>query len=397
MVMMEVHDVVALAESVLDLDAGVLTPARLEALRRQLPDAWRKRSSLVADLVLGTRKARDLGKARDGFVYTVVMAEQATHPDISEWHAEPYRGCTCVVEACTGAGVDAVALAAVAKNVVTFEANAVHAMIGQANVERVGCSNVTVVSRGVPSADWAQAVARADGLWADPSRRTKGGRRTRRGAEYDPPLDVLLDGLSHSAIVGVKVGPADLVGNTMETTMDSTWVGFRAEARERTLWRNAETRRGNRIYLADAKVEWCAPAQPSQPAVRTAVAGDVIVEPHNAIIASGYVGSWFDQHGMAVIDPRIGYGLAGQSLGASPWYQRWVVLDVEAGVDRKRIQQAVDALGWGASTVVKKRGVDVDPMELHRQLRFAESGPAGAIILVRTESGRCTIYAQRPA
>ncbi len=393
----ELFGVVERAEAMLEGATAVLTPAGAEALRRQLPAAWQQHYAFVVDLVLGTRKARDLGKASEGFLYTTVMAEQATHPRIARWHAAPFKGCNYVVEACTGAGVDAAALAAVAKRVVTFEANALHATVAEANLQRAGCTNVTVVSGGVPSVDWEKAVAMADGLWADPSRRTQGGRRTRQAAEYNPPLDVLLEGLAPDAVAGVKVGPADVVGASIETTMDSTWVGFRGEARERTLWRNANGRGGQRIYLADADVEWEVPLLKEVPTTRRAVGGDVIVEPHNAIIASGHVGAWFAEAGFDVIDVRIGYGIATADPGPSPWYQRWVICEVESGIDRKRIQHTIGRLGWGSETVIKKRGVDIDPMELHRRLRFSQGGPAGAVLLARTDAGRCTIYAQRPA
>lgn len=393
----ELHRIVEQSGLVMGGGITTPTPAQVDAVRKALPAAWREHFRLIVDLVVGTRKSLSLGKARDGFVYTVVMAEQATHPRIAEWHAAPFAGCKCVVEACTGAGVDAAALARVAQRVITFEANPVHAMIARANLHNAGCENVVVVARSVPSEEWTNAVAEADGLWADPSRRSAGGQRARKSVEYSPPLEAVMLGIDTQAVVGLKVGPADALPPGLVTGMSSTWVGFRGEARERTLWRNANDRDVNRVYLADEGVEWTIPSEHNVPTERSPNVGDILVEPHNAIIASGSVGAWFAHHGMQVLDTRIGYGLLNHDPGASPWYERWRICRVESGIDRKHLQRSLRELGWGPGTVIKKRGVDIDPMDLHRSLVFAPRGPEGAIILARTDAGRYTIYAQRPA
>ena len=55
----------------------------------------------------------------------------------------------------------------------------------------------------------------------------------------------------------------------------------------------------------------------------------------------------------------------------------------------------IRVLGWGPGTEIKKRGVDIDPMQLHAALVFEQHGSAGVVILVRGSAERWTLYAER--
>jgi hypothetical protein len=124
-----------------------------------------------------------------------------------------------------------------------------------------------------------------------------------------------------------------------------------------------------------------------------------LIEPHPAVMASGWVSEFFLKLSASVIDARIGYGLLPTDPGPSPWYQHFKIHSVESGIDRKRIQRAIRTLGWGSMTEIKKRGIDIDPMELHSSLEFAATpgAPAGVIVLVRGSHERYTIYSERSA
>ncbi|MBL0323554.1 MAG: hypothetical protein IPP80_14530 [Ignavibacteria bacterium] len=105
---------------------------------------------MIIDVALGTLRAERLGKRRDGWLFTDKMAEQCTHPRIAAHHAVPFTGREHVLEICTGAGLDAAALAAVSGRVTSFEADPIIADITAGNLHRTGITNVDVVRSAWP-------------------------------------------------------------------------------------------------------------------------------------------------------------------------------------------------------------------------------------------------------
>ena len=158
----DVEDVIALLSS----KRGELSAAMVEQVRRMHANS--DRAKLVVELALGTMRARTMGKYRPGWLFTRRMAEQATHPVIAAYHAGHYRERGCVLDICTGPGIDAAALASVVERVVTIEADEVVCAIATGNLLRSGVKNAEVLWGRWPEVG---TVDRWDGVWADPSRR----------------------------------------------------------------------------------------------------------------------------------------------------------------------------------------------------------------------------------
>ncbi|MBK9184498.1 MAG: hypothetical protein IPM83_15685 [Ignavibacteria bacterium] len=59
----------------------------------------------------------------------------------------------------------------------------------------------------------------------------------------------------------------------------------------------------------------------------------------------------------------------------------------------RRIQESIRELGWGSTTIFKKRGWKTTPEDLRRALSFASGGPPGVVIVMRVGSGHQTVYA----
>ena len=126
--------------SLLSSEGGEVSASLVDRIRRAHGNA--EQAKIVIELALGTSRARSMGKHRPGWLFTRRMAEQATHPVIAAYHAERFTGCQHVVEICTGAGMDAIALSAVAARVTTYEADeATHAIVA-GNVQRSGIESV---------------------------------------------------------------------------------------------------------------------------------------------------------------------------------------------------------------------------------------------------------------
>ncbi|MBL0323170.1 MAG: hypothetical protein IPP80_12510 [Ignavibacteria bacterium] len=107
------------------------------------------------------------------------------------------------------------------------------------------------------------------------------------------------------------------------------------------------------VTLVDRQFSWQANTDLDPFVVPTA---EYLIEPHNAIIASGRVGDFFAEIGAAVFDPHIAYGAMNVEPPPSPWYERYRVLKIDQGVSVRRIQESIRELGWGSTTIFKKRG-----------------------------------------
>jgi hypothetical protein len=373
----DVHEIAARITA----SGGHVTPGLVSALRASTNPTIAANATLLLELAQGTLRADRLGKAGVGWLFTSTMAEQCTHPMIAEHHAGPFRDCRSVLEICTGAGRDAAAMALVATSVVTLEHDPLVAAITQGNLYRAGLHNVGVRASAWPAADID--ITMVDGVWADPSRRREGAR-TREAATYDPPLG----SIPNRGVVGIKVGPGDVVDGARYV---SEYVGYGRECRERILWRSPHISERT-VTLVDAGVQWSW-TTPRTPLVVPQAAW--VIEPHNALIASGGVGTFLAEIGAGVFDPHIAYGALNAEPPASPWYDVYRVVRIDRGISVRRIQESIREFGWGPATIFKKRGWDRDPEDLRRALDFPGATAGGVVIVMRVGQAHQTVYATK--
>lgn len=371
-------------------------PSDIISIRRMLPEDLLESANVFIDIVLGTRKARKLGKAHPGWWYTVKGAEQATHPTIAAYRAERFERCAHVVEGCTGVGMDTVALAKKATYVTTFESDPITAALALGNLRASNVGNVEVRTEAL---EIQSSLPLFDGLWADPSRRRPDGRRTSGTKEYSPLLETLdaIGKRSSGAIVGIKCGPGDDMPAWLTDAYASEFIGFGSECRERVLWKNAGVPRLS-VSLPALDKEWV-PNAFSGTLAPSDADDDVLVEPHAAIIASGLVGEFFEAHNLRPIHPKIAYGVGRRSemnlAALRDWADVFTVVRADGGVSLRRIQQHLRDLRWNNRTEFKKRGWNGEPEDLRRNLSFADSDVFGVVVIARTESGHLTLYCKR--
>lgn len=381
----------------IDASVGALPdPSDIMRIRRVLPDTLLPVAGVIIDIVLGTRKARRLGKAHPAWWFTVQGAEQATHPTIAEHHARRFDGRGHVVEVCTGVGMDTLALARRVGRVTTYESDTVTAALAVGNLCASGVSNVVIRNEAL---DTSTAVPDFDGLWADPSRRRGDGRRTTSTREYSPLLETLTNiaDTQPSAVVGIKCGPGDTIAPTLQASFASEFIGFNGECRERILWRNADVPQLS-VSLPDHSL-WWAPTDQTAVIADEISEGEILVEPHPALIASGAVGAFFREHRLHPIHEKIAYAIGPRGTtdldALSNWAHAFEIVRTDRGVSEKRIQENLRDLGWGNRTEFKKRGWNGEPEELRRTITFAESDEYGVVIIARTEYGHVTLYCRR--
>ena len=372
-------------------EKGSVTPSVVVFANSLLPAPYQHHRALVMDLAVGTLRARFSGKGLDGWLYTRLMAEQNTHPEIARHHAEKFRGCRHVVEICTGSGHDAVALSRLAQAVTTYEADETIAAITGSNLRRAGLGKVdlNVLKWGPESI----LPSDADGVWADPSRRRPSKRRTHSVSEYQPGLETM-PGKDFDGIVGIKIGPGDELSEATASQYDSEYIGFGRECRERVLWRNASTPRLS-VAIVDQNAAWEPVPRKGQHFEHDSSKIICVIEPHAAIIAAGAVEELFAEVGASAIDPHIAYGLVDEIPKPSALYERFSLLRMDEGISEKRIRKRLQHLEWGSGTEFKKRGWDKDPETLRPLLPDEGGKKSGVVMIARRDSGHVTIYAER--
>ncbi len=364
---------------------SVVTPALVDRVRTHICKGQAERARLLIELATGTMRAERLGKRRHLWLFTNQMAEQSTHPDIAAYHAQAFSGCEHVLEICTGAALDTFALSRVAARVTTYEADALIHACSSGNLRRSGARNVTCINER-----WTgSASVSADGVWADPSRREQ-QQRKRTAAEYEPPLSMI----PTAPIVGIKVGPGDIVD---ATGYASEYIGFGKECRERILWKG-NGRSGTAVAIIGSQNVVTYTGYVGTRVREVAdIGGRFIIEPHNALIASGMLTQFFLEHNISNLDPRIGYGTTEHEPPASSWYTAYKIVHMEDGASERRMQERIYELGWGPDTVIKKRGWDKDPEVVRSRLTFVEGGHPGVIIIARVGDGHVTMWTERAA
>lgn len=249
---------------------------------------------------------------------------------------------------------------------------------------------------GIVRADALAPVSRTAVILADPARRL-GSRRRFDPADYQPPLDRLLDvyrgrGIAVKAAPGIDFAKVRGLGFDGEIEVTS----WRGSVRETCLWSQglADGARQRRATILD-RGEQITDAEPSDCDVRPA--GRWIVDPDGAVVRAGLVRHYAARHGLWQLDPDIAY-LSGDAL--PPGVRGFEVLDSLA-YSEKRLRQALAALDCGALEILVRGvgAVQADPDALRRRLRL-RGQRALSVVITRIGSGaaaRPIVFVCRPS
>ncbi|HYF04399.1 MAG TPA: hypothetical protein VEC36_13530, partial [Patescibacteria group bacterium] len=353
---------------------------QLRKLFKSATDEGIRRALILAE---GTLHAEKLQKARLHWLYTRALTEQATAPIISQHHAAAFKSCKHVLEICTGAGSDTAEIAIVAQKVTTIEADAFTAEIAQHNFLKAALENIEVKAGLAEEVLLQENYKKFDGLWADPARR-ESGTRFKNSVDYLPSLDFIMN-LPIRGIFGIKISPG--VNVELPKGWTREWVGFKDECREQILWKNSDRCDGI-VTLFEPDFSW-------KPRFKTDSAeillkdfsaeilrGKFIVEPHAALIRSGFLSSFFKEEEIQLLDEKIAYGISFKKPEDSPLLKSFEIIDV-IDFSMKRLQKAILELGWNKRTEIKKRGLDTTSDEIFKKLKFTKSGESGVVIITR--------------
>ncbi len=370
-------------------------PELVLRLKRAFPAVPSGMISLIAETVQTRDIAvRKLGEwSRDG-LFTKALLEQASRASIAEHRARFFSGRSHVLEIGTGTGSDTAALARVCSHVTTLEADYERLELAKHNLKIQGISNVTFLqgeaTEVIPSLDFT----RYDALFADPARRAKDGTRLKSGDSYSPPLEWLLS-LEIGGLRAIKVSPGLFVD-----AQDRGWlrqfVGYGDECLEQTLWFGAPVPDSS-AHLADVNTTWSpATHAASIPAVADTFEG-FLVEPHGVINRSQYAHTFFAEHGIAMIDPQVAYGITTAKPSPSPWYDSFRMFQAFP-FHLKTLKTALTELAWTNRTEIKKRNYQGSPEELRAKLKLpahTHGAPFGTVFVFTRDTTAWVILAER--
>lgn len=365
---------------------------------------------LAAAAVTQTRlraKARaKLGDFADGMLFTPDGVEQATRLVVAALHARRYlaAGLTTVADLTCGVGADALTFAGVGLRVLATDVDEVTAALATVNLRHFPEAEVRHAD-GLTVDLSAEGV---DGVYADPARRTRGGRRVFDPRAYAPPLDAVWALRDQVPAVGIKVGPG-IPHHGLPDDAEVQWVSVDGDVVEAGLWFGPLAPEGpgrSALVLrtvADAgggprtatRVLRGRPGVP-EPIPQVGPVGGYLYEPDGAVVRAGLVAHAAAELGGRLVDRTIAYVTTDAPPPAPPsgvpLATGYRVVDVMP-FSLKRLKGYLRERGVGRLTV-KKRGTAVTPEQLRAQLSLR--GDAAATLVLTRVQGKQHVLVVEP-
>ncbi len=360
-------------------------------------------AAVVTQLALRHAARAKFGPIASHMVFTRDGLEQATRLVVAARHAQRFRdaGVRRVADLGCGIGADSVAIAGLGMGVLAVDIDPEAAQAAAANLRDFDDAQVRLGD--VMDLDIAELAGDGvDAIFADPARRTgaaRGSSRITDPERWSPPLSSTLRWAQTISAVGVKVAPG-IAYDRIPPTWHAQWVSVGGDLVEASLWSPAlapegpgrscllldESGAAHDISSRDGQ-EANAPAE----VVDVVPLGNTIAEPDPAVIRSGMLAQLARRVGAGIVSPSIAY-LTGDDLPASPFYDRFEVLEV-TNLRAKAISAALRTLDVG-SVEIKKRGADIDPEALRKSLKLSGVGQA-TVIATRVDGRHRAIVCRR--
>lgn len=322
-----------------------------------------------------------------GTWWTPAAAEQASHPTVAAWRAHRVAGAS-TVDLTAGCGADALAMTAVAAEVVACERSETRLPFLRANLP---ATTAVVRADAVrPCVQPSRHVA-----WADPGRRVD-GRRVRGIARTRPPVPALVE--AGWAGAGIAVSPGlDLQDPARPPDAELEFVQVGRELVEATIWLG-DLRATGPGAVADASATLLPagvhrrgrPGPPRGPIVQV---GGWLAEPAPALVRARLADDVAEELGLHRIAERRAL-FTGPAPVRSPWFR---VEEVEAVVAARpaRVRAVLASLDERPVELLT-HGLAADLGAWHRGVGRPPTGPRGrAVHLIRLDRGSVAVVTRR--
>jgi hypothetical protein len=350
-------------------------------------------AAVLTQAKLRKRAQAKFGEFADQMLFTEAGLEQASRLKVAALHAGRFRsaGISEVADLGCGIGAESMALASLGINVHAFELDEVTAAVATYNL--AAFENAKVEIADVEQLDLSQFEA----LFFDPARRELHGPKKATAqrhfdpANYSPNYNFCIE-KAKTKPTGIKLGPGHDKKQIPEAT-EAQWVSVDGDLVEMTLWFGKVSRdyvARSALLLDDKGKHEITSEQTDSANAELGELGTFVYEPDNALIRSRLIADFADPLGLKLIAPEIAY-LSSNDLISSPWLRGYQVID-NLVFDRKKLKAYIRENNIGILEI-KKRGSDISPEELRKQLAPKGEG-AATLIVTRVGDAHRVLVAQ---
>lgn len=368
-----------LLSSVEDFDNKTDVVRLVSKLRAQGHDAGLV-AAVLSQLKLRRRAVAKFGPFAQRMLFTEPGLEQASRLSVAALHASRFRdaGLKKIADLGCGIGAESMAMASLDLDVTAFEIDEVTAAVATYNLAvfenaRVEQADVTQVDTSV-----------FDALFLDPARRELSGPARAQAlrkfdpANYSPNFDFVL-ACAATKPTGVKLGPGH-PHEAIPADCEAQWVSVDGDLVELGLWFGPLARPGIKraaLLIADGVKHEITSETAERLDADLGEVSEFVYEPDNSVIRSHLIGQLAQQIGAHLISAEIAYLSSADEIH-SPWLKGYRVLD-NLSFDRKKLKAYLREREIG-TLEIKKRGADITPEQLRKEL--APKGKGAATLIV---------------
>ena len=337
-------------------------------------------AAVLTQAKLRKRAVAKFGEFASQMLFTEAGLEQASRLKVAAIHAGRFRstGIKQVADLGCGIGAESMALASLGIEVKAFEIDEVTAAVATYNLAPF--ENASVEIADVEALD----LSGFEALYFDPARRELHGPKkasTQRHfdpANFSPNYNFVLE-QAKTKPTGIKLGPGHDKKQIPEGC-EAQWVSVDGDLVELGLWLGKLARESiarSALLISSTGQNEITSSEMESPNADLAEIGEYVYEPDNSLIRSGLIADFANPLGLTLISPEIAYLSSNEEI-SSPWLKGYKVID-NLVFDRKKLKAYVRENNIGILEI-KKRGSDVSPEELRKQL--APKGEGAATLIV---------------
>ena len=384
-------EALALLGSIGDLDAKADVVKLVSALRAEgyAPGLV---AAVLTQAKLRRRARKKFGDFTDGMLFTEDGLEQASRLQAAALHAGRFRGAGIkqVADLGCGLGAESMAMGAIELNVRAFEIDEITAALAVFNLGAF--DNVEVEQADITTLD----LSKFEALFFDPARRELDGKGERAARKFDPSqfspnFDWVLE-QARTKPSGIKLGPGH-PHEAIAQDAEAQWLSIDGDLVELALWfgevKRPKVARAATVVNSTGRHEIVSDVFESEPAEVGAIK-NFIYEPDNAVVRSHLIADLARQVDATLISKEIAY-LTSDSEIDSPMMRGFRVID-EMAFDRKKLKAYLRDRNIG-TLEIKKRGVDVVPEQLRKELNL-KGEIAATLILTRVGDDHRALLAE---
>jgi len=342
-------------------------------------------ATVLTQVKLRRRAKAKFGEFAQTMFFTEEGLEQASRLKVAAIHAGRFRnhGLTRIADLGCGIGAETLAIASLDMEVTAFEIDEVTAALATYNL--ASFENVKVEQADVTTIN----LDNFDGLFIDPARRdlkdskTNINKRKYDINDFSPSFDFVLEAARTKPTI-VKLGPG-LDHKDIPDDAEAVWVSDDGDLVELTLYfgilRRPEVKRAALLLSPNGTFEITS-SEAERLDAPLGELGRYLYEPDASIIRSHLVGNLAISLGLNIFSNEIAY-LSSNEEVHSPWLKGYEVLE-NLVFDRKKLKAYLREKNIGVLEI-KKRGADITPEQLRRELD--PKGTESATLIVTRVDG----------